>query len=170
MLPYAGTAQRTSRSVYTATGFGKWGMTNGTAAAVVVSDAILGFENRFASLFDPHRVSPAALPTLVTENLKVAKHFVGDRFFHPQRGSFDDLPPGEAAVRRVGLGQVAAYRDEQGELHAVSAECTHLGCAVRWNKAEKSWDCPCHGSRFDHEGRLLHGPATKDLQRKDVGP
>jgi glycine/D-amino acid oxidase-like deaminating enzyme/nitrite reductase/ring-hydroxylating ferredoxin subunit len=169
MLPYVGTARRTSTNVYTATGFGKWGMTNGTAAAAVISDAILGRENEYAGLFDPHRVTVgASFPKVLTENLEVAKHFAGDRLNHPQRGSLDRLAPGEAAVTGVGVGQVAAYRDEKGELHALSAECTHLGCIVHWNPAEKSWDCPCHGSRFDHEGKVLHGPATRDLERKEI--
>ena len=106
MLPYAGTARRTSKSVYTATGFGKWGMTNGAVAATVVTDAILGDENRFAQLFDPHRITvSASLGDFVEENLNVAKHFVQDRVAHPQRGPFDELGLGDAAVERVGLGR-----------------------------------------------------------------
>ena len=168
LLPYIGTARRSSRRVYTATGFGKWGLTNGTAAAVVISDAILGRDNEFASLFDPHRATvTASAPSFAVENAKVAAHFIGDRIKHPQQGSFEDLKPGEAAVQGVGLNQVAAYRDDDGQLHALSARCTHLGCIVAWNPAEKSWDCPCHGSRFDHEGRVLHGPALRDLEKKD---
>jgi glycine/D-amino acid oxidase-like deaminating enzyme/nitrite reductase/ring-hydroxylating ferredoxin subunit len=168
MLPYAGTARRGSDRVYTATGFGKWGMTNGTAAAMVISDAILGQPNEFSSLFDPHRLTPkASASKFVSENAKVARHWISDRVIHPQGASFDDLEPGQAAVKGVGLQQVAGYRDETGVLHAVSATCTHLGCIVAWNEAEKSWDCPCHGSRFDPDGRVLHGPAVKDLQPRD---
>jgi glycine/D-amino acid oxidase-like deaminating enzyme/nitrite reductase/ring-hydroxylating ferredoxin subunit len=168
MLPYAGTARRGSDRVYTATGFGKWGMTNGTAAAMVISDAILGLTNEFSSLFDPHRLTVKASATkFVSENVKVARHWLGDRVLHPQGASFDDLEPGQAAVKGVGLHQVAGYRDEAGALHAVSATCTHLGCIVAWNEAEKSWDCPCHGSRFDPDGRVLHGPAVKDLPQRE---
>ena len=169
MLPYVGTARRGSEHLYTATGFGKWGFTNGTTAAQVICDQILDRDNEFSSLFDPHRLTvQASFPKFATENVKIAGHWFGDRIKHPQEGGFDDLAPGEAAVRGVGVGQVAAYRDEQGELHAVSAVCTHLACIVAWNEAEKSWDCPCHGSRFDHEGRVLHGPAVKDLPRKEL--
>lgn len=169
MLPYAGTARRSSEHVYTATGFGKWGMTNGTAGALVVSDAILGKENEFAASFDPHRATvKASAKKLITENSKIARHWFGDRVAHPQRRPFDDLQPGEAAVKRVGVSQVAGYRDEEGELHAVSAVCTHLACIVAFNPAETSWDCPCHGSRFDTDGRVLHGPATEDLEKKQV--
>ena len=169
MLPYAGTARRSSKHVYTATGFGKWGMTNGTAGAIVITDAILGTDNKFSSLFNPHRATvKASAKKFATENAKVAQHWFGDRLAHSQRGPFDELKAGEASVTRVGMGQIAAYRDEGGTLHAVSAVCTHLACIVAWNPAEKSWDCPCHGSRFDTEGRVLHGPAVKDLEQKKV--
>jgi glycine/D-amino acid oxidase-like deaminating enzyme/nitrite reductase/ring-hydroxylating ferredoxin subunit len=169
LLPYVGTARRGTDRIYTATGFGKWGITNGTAAAIVISDAILERTNELRSLFDPHRFTlKASAAKLATENANVARHWFGDRIKHPQGGSFDDLKPGEAAVKHVGLGQVAGYRDEKGKLHAVSATCTHLGCIVAWNGAEKSWDCPCHGSRFDTEGRVLHGPAIRDLEQKDL--
>lgn len=167
LIPYAGTARRGSTHVYTATGFGKWGMTNGTAAALVISDQILGRDNPFVSLFDPHRMTMrASASKLATESAKVARHWFGDRIKHPQGGAFADLAPGEAAVKRVGLGPVAGYRDDDGKLHTVSAVCTHLHCIVTWNGAEKSWDCPCHGSRFDTDGRVLHGPACKDLEKK----
>ena len=169
LIPYAGPARRGSDHVYTATGFGKWGITNGTAAAQVICDQILGRDSEFASLFDPNRVTlRASASKLAIENAKVARHWIGDRLKHPQGGAFDDLAPGEAAVNGIGLGQVAGYRDEDGELHVVSAVCTHLGCIVTWNGAEKSWDCPCHGSRFDYDGRVLHGPALKDLEKRDV--
>jgi nitrite reductase/ring-hydroxylating ferredoxin subunit len=169
-LPYAGTARRSSKRIYTATGFGKWGLTNGTVAASVICDAILGRPNQFASVFDPHRLTlSASAPKFLVENVKIAQHFVGDRINHPQgAAAVTDLGHGEAAVVGFGAGQVAAYRDEAGELHGVSATCTHLGCIVSWNAAEKSWDCPCHGSRFDYEGRVLHGPATKDLEPKEL--
>lgn len=169
LLPYVGTARRGTERIFTATGFGKWGMTNGTAAAMVLAEAVLGKRNEYASLFDPHRVTvTASAEKLAIENAKVARHWFGDRIKHPQGGDFDDLAPGQAAVKNVGLGQVAGYRDEEGKLHAVSATCTHLGCIVTWNGAEKSWDCPCHGSRFDVEGKVLHGPALKDLEPKDL--
>lgn len=169
LLPYAGTARRSTDRVYTATGFGKWGLTNGTAAALVISDAVLGRVNDFASLFDPHRVTVTASAfKFAKENAKVAAHFFGDRIKHPQQRPFDDLGAGEASVQRIGLTQVAAYRDGDGNLHALSATCTHLGCIVAWNPAEESWDCPCHGSRFDYEGRVLHGPACHDLERIDL--
>jgi glycine/D-amino acid oxidase-like deaminating enzyme/nitrite reductase/ring-hydroxylating ferredoxin subunit len=168
-LPYVGTLRRSADHLYVATGFKKWGMTNGTIAAVLINDLILGRDNEFADLYDPHRVTVGASATsFVEENVKVGKKMIGDRIAHPQRGGADDLGPGEAAVVGVGTNQVAAYRDESGTLHAVSAVCTHLGCIVNWNAAEKTWDCPCHGSRFGFDGGVIHGPAVQDLEKKDL--
>ena len=164
-LPYIGSLRRGSDRIYTATGFGKWGMTNGTCAASIIADAILGRDNQWAPLFDPHRVNlRGSAKKFVEENAKVALHWVRDRVAHPQRGAFEDLSAGQAAVRQVGLKNLAGYRDDTGELHVVSAVCTHLACIVSWNKAERSWDCPCHGSRFDPDGHVLQGPALKDLE------
>ena len=169
-LPYIGTLRRGSEHVYVATGFGKWGMTNGTVAAMLISDLILKRTNPWSEVFDPHRLTVAAsAQKFATENLKVATHFLKDRVKHPQEQAFEQLGNGEASVERVGLHQLAGYRDDEGELHAVSAVCTHLGCIVAWNPAEKSWDCPCHGSRFDHQGKVLQGPAVKDLEPRELG-
>jgi glycine/D-amino acid oxidase-like deaminating enzyme/nitrite reductase/ring-hydroxylating ferredoxin subunit len=167
-LPYIGRLTPRSRRVFTATAFGKWGMTNGTLAGMIISDLITGTENRWASLFDPHRATVKASATkFAEENVKVAGHWIGDRLKHPQPGVPGDLAPGEAAVSGTGAGQVAVYRDAAGELHKVSAVCTHLGCIVTWNNAETTWDCPCHGSRFDVDGKVIQGPAVKDLEPKD---
>src|SRR6185436_20793524 len=120
-------------------------------------------------LFDPNRLTlRRSLPRLVTENAQVAAHFVGDRLRKGDDRSVEQLAPGEGALVRHDGGQVAAYRDEQGELHAVSARCTHLGCLVTWNDAERSWDCPCHGSRFAPDGTVLEGPAVHRLERKPI--
>ncbi len=167
LIPFVGPYVN-GRHVYVATAFGKWGLTNGTIGAKVISDSILGLSNEYARLYDPARLDLGAhAKNFLTENVKVAKHMVSDRIAHPQRGSFDDLAPGQAAVHDRSLTPTAAYRDEDGMLHKVSAVCTHLGCTVTWNGAERSWDCPCHGSRFDTDGRVLQGPAVKDLRPLD---
>lgn len=166
-IPYAGAVKPGSGRIFTATGFQKWGLTNGTAAAHVIADGILGRPNPFSVLYDPYRATVrASAGRFIAENAKVAGHFAFDRVLHPQRGGFEELPPGEAAVERNLTSPTAAYRDENGDLHVVSAVCTHLGCIVRWNNGERSWDCPCHGSRFDVDGRVLQGPATRDLERR----
>ncbi|HEX2195523.1 MAG TPA: FAD-dependent oxidoreductase [Actinomycetota bacterium] len=168
VLPYIGRLTPLSKRVFTATAFRKWGMTNGTLAGMIIGDLITGADNEWASLFDPHRATlKASASKFAKENVKVAGHWFGDRIKHPQSGVPGELAPGEAAVTGAGAGQVAVYRDEDGELHKVSAVCTHLGCIVTWNNAEKTWDCPCHGSRYDFEGKVIQGPAVKDLEPKD---
>jgi glycine/D-amino acid oxidase-like deaminating enzyme/nitrite reductase/ring-hydroxylating ferredoxin subunit len=168
-VPFAGTARRTSDKVFTATAFGKWGFTNGATTSQVVADQILGRPNKHATLYDPHRLTfKASAEKMAMENAKVAMHFVRDRLNHPQSEDLDSLDPGEGSVRRVGIENVAVSRDDAGILQAVSARCTHLGCIVSWNRAERSWDCPCHGSRFDATGRVIQGPATRDLDPKTL--
>ena len=168
-VPYIGKLRRGSDRLYVATGFNKWGMTSATVAGVVISDQILGRENPWSELFDPNRVKPvASAKQFVKENVNVARRFVADRLTQRPSVSPDDLAPGEGQVCSVGGRQVAVSRDSAGTVHAVSARCTHLGCIVTWNPAEASWDCPCHGSRFDPEGKVIEGPAVEDLERHDL--
>ena len=166
-IPYIGTYHGSER-IRVATAFGKWGFTNGTIGAQVMTDDIVGAPNEFAALYDPKRLPvKASAQSFVQENAKVAARFAGDRLVHPQRGAIDELGPGEAAVEGGPLKPVAGYRDEAGVLHKVSAVCTHLKCIVRWNNSERTWDCPCHGSRFDYDGRVIQGPAVRDLDKVD---
>jgi glycine/D-amino acid oxidase-like deaminating enzyme/nitrite reductase/ring-hydroxylating ferredoxin subunit len=167
-VPFIGRlGPRTSR-LWTATGFKKWGMTTATVAALLLRDHISGQANPWASLFDANRLNPkASATTFVKENVNVAKRFVGDRLTSLRTPSVDELAVGEAGLFRLNGQRVAAYRDEEGRLHAVSARCTHLACLVTWNTAEKSWDCPCHGSRFSYDGGILTGPAVRPLERRD---
>ena len=143
------------------------GMTHSTIAGLLLRDLIAGRENAWARLYDPGRVSLRAAGELAKENLNFVSKYA-DYVTGGDVGSADEIPPGEGAVLRRGLTKVAAYRDPSGTLHEMSAVCTHLGCVVRWNSAEKSWDCPCHGSRFDSRGRVVNGPATRDLAEKDT--
>jgi Rieske Fe-S protein len=166
-LPYIGRLSRKAARVFVATGFAKWGMTNGTVAAMIISDLIEETENQWAATFDSTRTGLAhGLVDVLGANLEVAKHFVGDRISTGRRSAAGDLEPGTGAVGSSDKEAVAAFLDESGLLHTVSATCTHLGCVVSFNTAERSWDCPCHGSRFDVDGRVLQGPAIKDLAVK----
>jgi len=166
-VPYVGKLAPFSKRVLVATGFRKWGFANGTAAAIILADAVKGEEHPWAPTFDSNRLGPAsAAGTFVKENVNVGRHFVQDRL---KAGSADELAPGEGAIVREGLRQVAVHRDGAGKLHAVSARCTHLGCIVAWNNAERSWDCPCHGSRFGVDGRVLQGPAVAPLEPREPG-
>jgi glycine/D-amino acid oxidase-like deaminating enzyme/nitrite reductase/ring-hydroxylating ferredoxin subunit len=163
-LPYVGKLHPLSGHLYAATGFGGWGMTNGTVAAMILSDLIVGRENPWADLYSPNRLKlGVAGKEMLREGAQDAGHLVAGRLTARSPSAADWLAPGEGLVVKPGLRPIAVHRDEAGQLHAVSAVCTHMGCVVTWNRAEQSWDCPCHGSRFDASGRVLHGPATRAL-------
>jgi nitrite reductase/ring-hydroxylating ferredoxin subunit len=164
-LPYIGALTPAHQHTYVATGFSLWGMAKSVISAMVLSERILGRENPWADLYDSTRATPFVTPTSIQQNLEVGAHWVGDRF----KGLFDStdsVAPGEGKLVTHQGGKVAAYRDDSGQLHTVSAVCPHLGCIVAWNQAETSWDCPCHGSRFSCDGKILHGPAVKPLEQK----
>jgi glycine/D-amino acid oxidase-like deaminating enzyme len=166
-VPYVGRIPGTGSRVLTATGFGKWGLSSGTAAAMILNDLIGGRENPWAAFFDATRVDVlASARKLVEENANVAKRFVGDRLRSLSAPGLEELAPGEGGIVRDDGVRVAAYRDEAGNVHTCSPICTHMGCFVQWNAAEKSWDCPCHGSRFGYRGDVLQGPAVHPLELK----
>ena len=169
-LPYIGRLRRGVDNIYVATGFAKWGLTKGTLAAEIISDAILGRENEWAELYDSTRLDARhSAARFAKENAGVGLRFFRDRL-RPRDGreDVDRLAPGEGTIARVGAKQFAAYRDDDGELHVLSARCTHLGCIVGWNPADRAWECPCHGSRFAADGTLVQGPATADLPRESL--
>ena len=150
------------QNVYIATGDSGMGMTHGTIAGILLTDLILGRPNAWEKLYDPSRISLRAAGAFARENLDVAAHFAS--YVSPADvADAAEIPPGSGAVVRRGLKKVAVYRDPSGALQECSAVCTHLGCIVSWNSLEKSWDCPCHGSRFDPSGRVLNGPAIEPL-------
>jgi glycine/D-amino acid oxidase-like deaminating enzyme/nitrite reductase/ring-hydroxylating ferredoxin subunit len=163
-VPYVGLMPRRART-FVACGFRKWGLSGGTAAAMVLADALAGRPSPWAEVFDARRLNPvASAGELVRENVDVGRRFVVDRLKRLRAPSVERLAPGEGGIVDVDGRKVAACRDEDGTLHAVQASCTHLGCTVGWNAAERSWDCPCHGSRFTADGRMLDGPAVRDLE------
>jgi Rieske Fe-S protein len=164
-IPYVGRMNDSSETTLVATGFNKWGMTNGTAAAIMLSDIVAGRENPWLDCFDSRRLGGAqSVKAIVQENLSVTRQRFGDRVAGARSGAPSDLSAGEAAVFQREDQRIAAYRDEKGDLHVVRARCTHMGCQVAWNNAERTWDCPCHGSRFSPVGAVLEGPATVALQ------
>lgn len=164
-LPFVGRAGVGSERVYVATAYRSWGMSNGTAAAMLLSDLITGRENPWADLYDSTRATPLSEKSFYQEGVEEAAHFVKDRM-EGAGESVADVAPGEGRIVGRPGDQSAVYRDPEGNVHAVSARCTHLGCIVQWNPAETSWDCPCHGSRFSATGEILHGPAVRDLEKK----
>jgi glycine/D-amino acid oxidase-like deaminating enzyme/nitrite reductase/ring-hydroxylating ferredoxin subunit len=165
-LPVIGRYHPGSTRLFVASGFHKWGITSGTFAARILSDLIAGRDHPWAKRFDPSRVGVRGLPRLAQVNAKVAFDFFADRAIPPAKSSASSVSPGEGRIVRDGLGRTGIYRDVAGNAHAVSVRCTHLGCLLRFNAAEQSWDCPCHGSRFGPDGEVLEGPATEPLERK----
>jgi glycine/D-amino acid oxidase-like deaminating enzyme/nitrite reductase/ring-hydroxylating ferredoxin subunit len=169
-LPYIGRFSRRSDRLWVATGFGQWGMTNGTLAGLLLRDLIsersYEWTKEWADLYDPARLpSPGGL---VRDQMAVAEHFVADRLRAVGARAPADLAPGEAATTTVGTRLAAVRRDADGTLVALSGRCTHLGCAVAFNDDEQSWDCPCHGSRFGLDGGVLQGPAVTPLERVEI--
>jgi glycine/D-amino acid oxidase-like deaminating enzyme/nitrite reductase/ring-hydroxylating ferredoxin subunit len=152
-------------NVYTITGDSGMGLTHGTLGALIIADLIQGKVNRWADLYDPARKRLMAGTEWLKENVNAAIQYA-DYITPGEVANAEEIRPGTGAVVRRGLSKVAVYRDTQGVLHECSAVCTHLKGVVRWNDAEKSWDCPVHGSRFDCNGKLLHGPAIDDLSRE----
>jgi Rieske Fe-S protein len=155
-----------SRRTYIATGDSGNGMTHGTIAGVLLTDLIVGRENAWATLYDPGRISLRALPRFAQENLNVAVQYA-DLLAPGDVAAAEAIAPGTGAIVREGLKPVAVFRDEQGRLRRYSAICPHLGCVVEWNHTERTWDCPCHGSRFDANGKVLNGPTVSPLAPLD---
>lgn len=165
-LPYVGQLPFADEGIYCATGYNGNGMMLGSVSARILADLVLGKQNPYVDLFDTKRLKPIdGFTEFVKENADAAYHFVKDRLNIKETDSLKRLQPGTGKVIEIDGETVAAYRDEDGIVHALSAVCTHAACIVNWNGEEKSWDCPCHGARYDIEGNVLTGPATKNLQK-----
>ncbi|HYE34826.1 FAD-dependent oxidoreductase [Methylocaldum sp.] len=168
-VPYIGHLTPGSKHLYTATGFSAWGLTNGTMAATILSDEIIGNHNRWAELYRATRVNlKTSGAKLLKKNVHIGEMWLKDKLASGLRQTPETVAPGEGEIINFHGKKTAVHRDETGQIHAVSAVCTHLGCIVHWNKAAKSWDCPCHGSRFDAEGKVISGPAIKNLEPESL--
>jgi len=166
-MPYIG---EFANDQFIATGFSGNGMTLGTLAAMMIRDAVLGRQNPWRELFDPHRAGlRGGAWDYLKENADYPYYMIRDRIRGADVSSVDDVQPGEGKIVRIEGHPLAVSRDEHGELTAVSASCTHLGCLVHWNDAEKTWDCPCHGSRFNCDGSIIAGPAETPLEKQNLG-
>jgi Rieske Fe-S protein len=165
-LPYVG-RNSMSYDVYVATGYGGNGITQGTLAATVIADEITRVANPYRELLDATRIKPlASAGAVLAENLDYPKHMVADRLSRAGgEAELAAIAPGEGRVLSLGGERLAVYRNANGQLGALSPVCTHLGCLVHWNTTEKSWDCPCHGSRFDPHGRVLNGRRSRRWRR-----
>lgn len=165
-LPFIGA---TAEHQYVSTGYAGNGMTFGTLGGMMLHDAVLGRRNPWSDIFDPDRKvsSAGAIATYISENVDYPWYYVADRVRHPDAGSVDAVAPGDGKVLDIDGKRVAVHRRGDGSLVKVSAVCTHMGCLVRWNGAETTWDCPCHGSRFTTDGLVLGGPAETPLEKLD---
>ena len=167
-IPYVGHLTSKTSNIFVATGFAKWGMTNSTASAMILTDLITKGESQWAPVYNPSRFDVTSIPKLVSENLDVAVNLVGGKIT-PVPDDIE-IKNGEAKITNVDGERVGAYRDENGKLHIVDITCTHLGCELVWNEGEKTWDCPCHGSRFNYDGDNIEGPAFNHLKHQGEGP
>lgn len=168
-LAFIGRNPGDADNVYIATGDSGHGMTHGTLAGMIISDLIQKRDNKWAALYDPSRSVLKSTKEYFSENLNVAAQYK-DLLTPGEVSNPAEVLPGTGRIMRKGLTKVAVYCDESGMRHECSAICTHLGCVVAWNAVENSWDCPCHGSRFDPFGKVIFGPAIKDLApgEKDI--
>jgi glycine/D-amino acid oxidase-like deaminating enzyme/nitrite reductase/ring-hydroxylating ferredoxin subunit len=149
-VPYAGDLGKKAPGMYVATGFNGWGISNGTAAAMLIADQVQEVPNPWRALYNPTRRAP--------------KHFNAGGDSQSVVDALDDIKPGEGGVIAQGKQKIAVWKDADGTPHALSAACTHMGCTVTWNNADLTWDCPCHGSMFTRDGEVIHGPATEPLK------
>lgn len=162
-VPYVGHFTSKTPNLYIATGFKKWGMTNSMASAMILSDLIIKGDSPWKDVYNPSRQTiTASAKNFVVENLNVAKELIGGKITPPPKDV--DIKPGEGKIIEANGHKAGAYRDEHGKLHVVDTTCTHMGCELSWNSAEKTWDCPCHGSRFTYEGEIVEGPTVKPLK------
>lgn len=174
-VPYIGQYSKKLPNIYVATGFNQWGMSNSMVAANLISDRIAGRENKYADLYSPMRHQASGAGKFIA-NGAVSAWNLSKQLIHHKEKELKDITPGSAGIIKMDGESVGVYKDESGELHLVNTRCPHLGCQLQWNASEKTWDCPCHGSRFSLDGHLLEDPAQKDLdkvchleQKKDEG-
>jgi glycine/D-amino acid oxidase-like deaminating enzyme/nitrite reductase/ring-hydroxylating ferredoxin subunit len=161
-VPYVGLLNSRTENIYVATGYGKWGMTNGIAAAVILKDLIMNIDNPWKDVYNPSRsASTTGAKNFIIENFDVAKELIIGKI--KSVGKNLTINEGEGKIVELEGAKYGAYKDHQGITHIVDITCTHLGCELKWNIAEKSWDCPCHGSRFSYEGDIIEGPAVHRL-------
>lgn len=167
-LPYIGSVTSDKENIFVATGYRKWGMTNGTAAAHLLRDLIIKRDNPYGEVVTPSRfTADPSVKEFIRTNVDVAKHLIAGKLEYPLRNP-EDLVEDEGAVVNVNGKRAGAYKDPDGKLFIVDTTCTHLGCEVEWNSGDRTWDCPCHGSRFSIVGDIINGPAEQPLKRVEV--
>ena len=162
-IPYIGRYSSETPNIYVATGFNKWGMTSSMVSAMIISDMILEKENDFSEIFSPRRFDLSlSINNIANDLIETAKNFIAQKAYIPS-SEIEHIKNGHGGIIEYNGEKVGVYKNKEGKEFFVSTKCTHLGCQLSWNADELTWDCPCHGSRFDYKGRLIGSPATKDL-------
>ncbi|ALG48144.1 FAD-dependent oxidoreductase [Clostridium perfringens] len=162
-IPYIGRYSSETPNIYVATGFNKWGMTSSMVSAMIISDMILEKENDFSEIFSPRRFDLSlSINNIANDLIETAKNFIAQKVSIPS-SEIEHIKNGHGGIIEYNGEKVGVYKNKEGKEFFVSTKCTHLGCQLSWNADELTWDCPCHGSRFDYKGRLVGSPATKDL-------
>ena len=168
-VPYIGRISPSAKRAFVATGFDAWGMSTGIVSAELITDLILDRKSPYEDLYNPNRFKPTGSIGQLSENVANAtKHLVIERISGAAKLRAETLNPGDGDILETEEGKAGIYKDEAGRLHALSPYCTHMGCQLSFNSAEKSWDCGCHGSRFTVDGKVIQGPAVKDLEFKEI--
>lgn len=167
-IPYVGRLTSNTPNIYVATGFRKWGMTNSIASALIIKDLIIKGQSPWQDVYSPQRGNlTASAANFVAQNADVAYQLISGKLENPDDDI--DIKNGEGKVVEYKGKRTGAYKDEQGKLYLLDITCTHMGCELHWNDAEKTWDCPCHGSRFKYNGEIVEGPALQQLKHPDDG-
>lgn len=162
-IPYIGRYSSETPNIYVATGFNKWGMTSSMVSAMIISDMILEKENDFSEIFSPRRFDLSlSINNIANDLIETAKNFIAQKVYIPS-SEIEHIKNGHGGIIEYNGEKVGVYKNKEGKEFFVSTKWTHLGCQLSWNSDELTWDCPCHGSRFDYKGRLIGSPATKDL-------
>ena len=162
-IPYIGKYSDKTPNIYVATGFNKWGMTSSMVSAMIISDMILDKENDFSEIFSPKRFDLSlSIGNIANDMIETAKNFIAQKIYIPS-SKIEHIKNGHAGIVEYNGDKIGVYKNNDGKEFIVSTKCPHLGCQLGWNADELTWDCPCHGSRFDYKGRLIGSPATKDL-------
>jgi len=167
-VPYIGPITESEENVLVATGFRKWGMTNSTIAAKMLVDKILQKDNPYEEVFTPSRFqADPVIRKFIRTNADVAKHMIKGKLQPPER-SIENLGEDDATITRINGKRTGVYKDKNSNVHMVDTTCTHMGCEVSWNSGDRTWDCPCHGSRFSYTGEVMEGPAKEPLKKPEI--
>lgn len=166
-IPYIGKFSKSKPNWYVATGFKKWGMTTSMISADIISDMIIGRKNEYEQCFTPQRFNKSAVTQITKDLAKAVKSITKEIAYIPKK-KIDDIGKGCASIVTHNGEKIGVYKNEAGNVYAVNTRCPHLGCCLEWNGDEKSWDCPCHGSRYDYKGNIINSPAQKETIKKDL--